>query len=72
MTYEEYKILQYSILIRENQEWENRCRGCKHLGDSKWYFADKEGCTHYCKHPNRQSGFSDPRPYGCGGHCYEK
>lgn len=72
MTNEEYTILQLASLIKEKQSWEFRCKGCKHLGDAKWMFAGQEGCTHKCNHPDRQGGFSDPRPYGCKGHCFER
>lgn len=72
MPYDEFTILEFSDAIRERRKWELCCEGCKHLGDATWHLADRTGKTHYCKHPNRQSGFSDPRPYGCGGHCYEK
>lgn len=72
MPYDEFTILEISDAIRDRRKWELCCEGCKHLGDATWHLADRTGKTHYCKHPNRQSGFSDPRPYGCGGHCYEK
>ena len=72
MAYDDLTIIKLTGLIKDSIKWENLCGGCKHLGNSRWYFADKEGATHYCNHPNRQNGFSNPRPYGCGGHCYEK
>ena len=72
MTYDDLTIIELARLIKDNRKWENLCGGCKHLGNSKWHFVDREGNTHYCNHPNRQSGFSDPRPYGCGGYCFER
>ena len=72
MTYDEFTICEISDAIRERRKWELCCEGCKHLRDSKWCIADKEGKTYYCSHPDRQDGFHNPRPYGCGGSCYER
>lgn len=72
MTNEEFTIIELARLIKDKQDWENLCGECRHLGNSKWCFAGKEGCTHYCSHPDRQYGFHNPRPYGCNGHCYER
>lgn len=72
MTNEEFEAVTIGRMIATRYEWERRCKGCKHLGDTTWYFSDKSGKGHRCEHPNRQDGFSDPRPYGCGGHYYEQ
>ena len=72
MAYDEFTILQIADTIRDRKKWENLCGGCRHLGESKLYIADRVEKTHYCSHPDRQDGFHDPRPYGCNGHCYEK
>ena len=72
MAYDEFTILQIADTIRDRRKWENLCGGCKHLGESKLYIADRVEKIHYCSHPDRQDGFHDPRPYGCNGHCYEK
>lgn len=72
MAYDEFTILEIADAIRDRRKWELCCDGCKHLGDATWHLADRTGKTHYCNHPNRQSGFSNPRPYGCNGHCYER
>lgn len=72
MTYDEFTIQEIADAIRDKRKWELCCEGCKHLSDTTWHIADREGKTYYCSHPNRQGGFSDPRPYGCNGHCYER
>lgn len=72
MTNEEFTIRILASLIKDKQDWENFCGGCKHLGNSMWHFEGKKGCSHYCSHPDRQDGFHNPRPYGCNGLCYEK
>lgn len=72
MPYDEFTILEIADAIRERRKWELCCEGCKHLRDSKWCIADREGKTYYCGHTNRQDGFHNPRPYGCGGSCYER
>ena len=72
MSYDEFTICEIADAIRDRRKWELCCEGCKHLRDSKWCIADREGKTYYCGHPNRQDGYHDPRPYGCGGSCYER
>ena len=72
MTYDEFTILEIADAIRDRRKWELCCEGCKHLRDSKWCIADREGKTHCCSHPDRQDGSHDPFPYGCNGHCYER
>ena len=72
MAYDDFIIIELASLIKDNRKWENLCGGCKHLGESKLYIADRVEKTYYCGHPNRQDGFHNPRPYGCGGSCYER
>lgn len=72
MAYDEFTILQIADAIRDRRKWENLCGGCKHLGESKLYIADRVEKTYCCNRPDRQDGLHDPRPYGCNGHCYEK
>ena len=60
MTYDEFTICEIADAIRERRKWELCCEGCKHLRDSKWCIADREGKTYYCSHPDRQDGFHDP------------
>lgn len=72
MTQQEFEIVETARLIRERDEWELMCKGCKHLGNVTWEFGSRSGRTHCCEHPERQGGFSDPRPYGCKGYRYER
>lgn len=72
MQYDEFTILEIADAIRDRRKWELCCEGCKHLRDSKWCIADREEKTYYCGHPDRQDGFHNSRPYGCGGSCYER
>ena len=68
----EFEIITIADLIKDKNAWECGCRGCKHLGDVEWHFAGRNGKTYRCTHPDRQGGFSDPRPHGCQGYRFEK
>lgn len=68
----EFEIKEIARLLHDRDEWECKCEGCKYLGTGEWHFREHTGRAHYCTHPDRQGGFSDPRPYGCGGKCFER
>ena len=69
MTREEWEIVDKANRIKEYHEWERRCKDCRWLGSSQWCDGVK---AYRCKHPERQGGFNDPRPYGCKGTKYQR
>lgn len=69
MTHQEFEIINRANRINERYKWERMCGECRYMGNTEWSDGLK---SHNCTHPDRQDGFSDPRPFGCQGSKFEK